>query len=239
MAGIHSNTTEDVSSSSLDLITAQSSTGYRFPLSPASGPSLTLPVLPVSLPSPLHFTLSVLSELSFNEQGRITRHRDICDLKDIIALVPGMHVAQWMAGRMAARGLATVARVGGWLLGTGSSSRSGRREEEEGEKRRKSLGIGMRSDSYVRVGGGGGGGTTEGDFHTASFHGHRDRYASVYSATDTDIIDMTSGRSGNAGQGYASTSTSTSAAPTISYEQQHTSHRPPHLPLYNQQRYAP
>lgn len=138
-----------------------------------------------------------------------------------------------MAGRVAAQGLAAAVRIGGWILGTGS--RSGRREEEEGEKRRKSLGMGIRTDSYTRVGGGvGGNGDTESDFNTRTFHDHHDRYASVYSATDTDIIDMTSGRSAYAAQGEASTSTST--APTANHEQ--TSYRPGHLPSYHQQRFA-
>ncbi|KAH7931180.1 hypothetical protein BV22DRAFT_1027407 [Leucogyrophana mollusca] len=78
---------------------------------PPSDPSLPVPYTPLAIPSPLHFQLHILTRLSFNEQGRITHHRDIWDVKDVIGLVPGMGLAQWIAGRIAARGVAWVSRA--------------------------------------------------------------------------------------------------------------------------------
>ncbi|KAH7914443.1 hypothetical protein BJ138DRAFT_1208604 [Hygrophoropsis aurantiaca] len=74
-------------------------------------PSLPIPYTPLTIRSPLHFQLHILTRLSFNEQGRITHHRDIWDVKDIIGLIPGMGLAQWVGGRIAARGLAWFGRT--------------------------------------------------------------------------------------------------------------------------------
>jgi len=51
-------------------------------------PTLTVPGIGVSLPSPLHLQFHVFTRLSFNEQGRIIHHRDVWDLKDLVGLVP-------------------------------------------------------------------------------------------------------------------------------------------------------
>ncbi|KAF7335311.1 hypothetical protein MSAN_02341900 [Mycena sanguinolenta] len=69
-----------------------------------------LPILGTSLtvPSPLHFKLHIITRLSFNEQGRITHHRDFWDVKDVMGLVPGASLAQWIGTRLAAKGLTYV-----------------------------------------------------------------------------------------------------------------------------------
>lgn len=81
-------------------------------------PCLNVPGLKrLCLPSPLHLKLHVLTRLSFNEQGRITRHRDFWDVRDVIGLVPGMTVAQWIATRVAAQGLSYATRIASWMFG--------------------------------------------------------------------------------------------------------------------------
>jgi len=88
------------------------------PLPPPPQPCLALPGLEaLSVPSPLHLKLKVLTRLSFNEQGRITRHRDIWDVRDVLGLIPGMRVAQWVGTRVAAQGLSVVARMASWVFG--------------------------------------------------------------------------------------------------------------------------
>jgi hypothetical protein len=54
-----------------------------------------------------------MTRLSFNEQGRVTHHRDFWDVKDVIGLVPGLTLAQWMGTRLAAKGLSFASRV--WI----------------------------------------------------------------------------------------------------------------------------
>lgn len=76
---------------------------------PAS-PSLHVPGTSLSVPSPLHFQLHVVTRLSFNEQGRVTHHRDFWDVKDVIGLVPGVSLAQWIGTRLAAFGISYFAR---------------------------------------------------------------------------------------------------------------------------------
>jgi hypothetical protein len=78
-------------------------------------PTLTVPGIGVALPSPLHLQLRVFTRLSFNEQGRIIHHRDVWDLKDLVGLVPGGMLSQWVASRLAARALSAVFRVGAWV----------------------------------------------------------------------------------------------------------------------------
>ncbi|KAF8638540.1 hypothetical protein AX17_002083 [Amanita inopinata Kibby_2008] len=84
------------------------------PVSPI--PHLALPSLPVpgtslSIPSPLHFKLRILTRLSFNEQGCVTHHRDFWDVKDVMGLVPGVSLTQWVVTRLAAAGLSYAARL--------------------------------------------------------------------------------------------------------------------------------
>ncbi|KAG2139319.1 hypothetical protein DEU56DRAFT_800676 [Suillus clintonianus] len=73
-------------------------------------PSLPVPGTPFAVPSPLHFQLHVITRLSFNEQKQITYHRDVWDIRDVIALVPGMRIAQWILGRAGAWGLSWVGK---------------------------------------------------------------------------------------------------------------------------------
>ncbi|KAG2368640.1 hypothetical protein BDR07DRAFT_1324653 [Suillus spraguei] len=73
-------------------------------------PLLPVPGTPFAVPSPLHLQLHVITRLSFNEQGRITYHRDVWDMRDVIGLVPGMRIAQWILGRAGAWGLSWIAK---------------------------------------------------------------------------------------------------------------------------------
>lgn len=105
-------------------------------LSSASGPPApSAPGLPLfgtdlTLPSPLHLQLHVFTRLSFNEQGRITHHRDIWDIKDIIALFPGGTLSQWIASRLAAKSLSIASNLGAWVLGGAGTSKGSRASEE-------------------------------------------------------------------------------------------------------------
>ncbi|KAF6761972.1 hypothetical protein DFP72DRAFT_877626 [Ephemerocybe angulata] len=74
-------------------------------------PSLPIPGTSISLPSPLHSRLRIMSRLSFNEQGRITHHRDFWDVKDVMGLVPGVSLAQWIGTRLAATGLSYLSHL--------------------------------------------------------------------------------------------------------------------------------
>ena len=78
-------------------------------------PTLTVPGIGVTLPSPLHLQLHVFTRLSFNEQGRIIHHRDVWDLKDLVGLIPGGMLSQWVASRLAARILSSISRLGAWV----------------------------------------------------------------------------------------------------------------------------
>ncbi|KAH9049673.1 hypothetical protein EDB84DRAFT_1556004 [Lactarius hengduanensis] len=83
-------------------------------LSGPSLPTLTVPGIGLPFPSPLHLKLRVFTRLSFNEQGRITHHRDVWDLKDLVGLIPGGMLSQWVASRLAARVLSAVSRLVVW-----------------------------------------------------------------------------------------------------------------------------
>jgi hypothetical protein len=81
--------------------------------------SITHPVLAfrgLMLPSPFHLQLRVITKLTFNEQGRVSAHRDFWDIGDLVGLVPGARAAQWVLTRLAARGLATAS----WLFTRGT-----------------------------------------------------------------------------------------------------------------------
>jgi hypothetical protein len=74
-------------------------------------PSLTMPGTSLSVPSPFHFQLHIITRLYFNEQGKVTHHRDFWDVKDVMGLVPGVSLMQWIGTRIAARGLAYATRL--------------------------------------------------------------------------------------------------------------------------------
>ncbi|TFK94249.1 hypothetical protein K466DRAFT_642333 [Polyporus arcularius HHB13444] len=63
-------------------------------------------------PSPFHLKLPIITRLSFNEADKITHHRDFWDVKDLLGLLPGMTLVQWMSGRLAAQGIRGLVRVG-------------------------------------------------------------------------------------------------------------------------------
>ncbi|TDL29392.1 hypothetical protein BD410DRAFT_833705 [Rickenella mellea] len=130
LPGLHSEQrgADNPSSDSLDVPSSASSMfAGQFTYGPPPQPSLALPGLKgLSLPSPLHFKLRVLTRLSFNEQGRITHHRDFWDVRDVLGLLPGAQAAQWIGTRVAARGLSLAA----WFFGVGSERKSEIRPED-------------------------------------------------------------------------------------------------------------
>lgn len=64
------------------------------------------------------------------------------DVKDLVALVPGAKLAQYVGTRLAARALATVGNVGVWLWGNkGANPRSGLEFCERGSVADNSLGL--------------------------------------------------------------------------------------------------
>ena len=98
-------------------------------LASASYPQPKLSIAGINLPSPMHFELRVLTRLSMNEQGRITYHRDFWDVKDLLGLVPGVSMAQWITTRITGYSLSLLGRFGMWAF-RGSIGR----ETDEGEK---------------------------------------------------------------------------------------------------------
>ncbi|KAF8659132.1 hypothetical protein AX16_001902 [Volvariella volvacea WC 439] len=74
-------------------------------------PSLTIPGTSIAIASPFHFRLHIITRLSFNEQGRVTYHRDFWDIRDLLGLVPGVSLAQWIGTRLVARGISYAFRL--------------------------------------------------------------------------------------------------------------------------------
>ncbi|KAI0776180.1 hypothetical protein BD413DRAFT_602652 [Trametes elegans] len=70
------------------------------------------PDISLSPPSPFHLKLPIITRLSFNDAGKITHHRDFWDVKDLLGLLPGMTLVQWVSTRLAAQGIRGVVRVG-------------------------------------------------------------------------------------------------------------------------------
>ena len=119
LPGLHtdSRSSESALGSTLSLVNSSTPGGVGHS-NTAGQPSLAIPGLRGwSVPSPLHLRLRVLTRLSFNEQGRITRHRDFWDVRDVLGLVPGMRVAQWVGTRVAAQGISVVTRAASWAFG--------------------------------------------------------------------------------------------------------------------------
>ncbi|TCD67516.1 hypothetical protein EIP91_012321 [Steccherinum ochraceum] len=75
--------------------------------------------LHITLPSPLHLRLPIMTRLSFNDAGKITHHRDIWDAKDLLGLVPGMTLTQWISGRLVAQGIRGLVSMGNFVFGSG------------------------------------------------------------------------------------------------------------------------
>ncbi|KZT67694.1 hypothetical protein DAEQUDRAFT_693488 [Daedalea quercina L-15889] len=88
----------------------------------------------VSAPSILHLSLPIITRLSFNDAGRITHHRDFWDIKDLLNLLPGMSLAQWITTRMIAQGIRGLVSAGRMLSGSRTAARDmpEARDEEEG-----------------------------------------------------------------------------------------------------------
>ncbi|KAF9057824.1 hypothetical protein BJ165DRAFT_1327683, partial [Panaeolus papilionaceus] len=82
-----------------------------FPTPQFLAPSLPIPGTSLSFPSPFHCKLRIVTRLSFNEQGLVTHHRDIWDVKDVMGLVPGVALGQWIGTRIAAVGLSYISRL--------------------------------------------------------------------------------------------------------------------------------
>lgn len=98
-------------SSSTDSLVSANSSGMGPSSHPFIVPSLPVPGTSLSIPSPLHLRLRIITRLSFNEQGLVTHHRDIWDVKDVVGLVPGVSLAQWIGTRLAASGLSYLSRL--------------------------------------------------------------------------------------------------------------------------------
>ncbi|KAJ6615605.1 hypothetical protein B0H10DRAFT_1801126 [Mycena sp. CBHHK59/15] len=94
-----------------DLLVTNSPAPFQAPVAHPSSPGLPIPGTSLTVPSPFHFKLHIITRLAFNEQGRITHHRDFWDIKDVMGLVPGVSLAQWIATRLAAMGLSYAASL--------------------------------------------------------------------------------------------------------------------------------
>ncbi|KAJ6560275.1 hypothetical protein B0H19DRAFT_945387 [Mycena capillaripes] len=105
LPGIHREGSYRAQPSSDSLIQTAASHGLSHP----NSPGLPIPGTSLTVPSPFHFKLHIITRLSFNEQGRITHHRDFWDVKDVMGLVPGASLAQWIGTRLAAKSLTYVA----------------------------------------------------------------------------------------------------------------------------------
>lgn len=97
--------------SSTDISVSTASTASILQTHHPAEPQLSVPGTSISFPSPFHIQLHIVTSLSFNEQGRITHHRDIWDVKDVLGLVPGLTLAQWIGTRLAAHSLGFAARL--------------------------------------------------------------------------------------------------------------------------------
>ncbi|RDB20104.1 hypothetical protein Hypma_012911 [Hypsizygus marmoreus] len=96
---------------SVDSLVSTTGSPSLQPQHPHPPSSLRIPGTAIAIPSPFHFKLHVVTRLSFNEQGQVTHHRDFWDVKDVIGLVPGVPLAQWVGTRLAAKGLSYMARA--------------------------------------------------------------------------------------------------------------------------------
>jgi hypothetical protein len=154
LPGLHSDRTRPAhpGTTSSSLIPDRSSTHLilenQYPPRP-SDPRLSIPGTSLGVPSPLHFQLHILTRLSFNEQGRITHHRDIWDVKDVLGLVPGASFAQWISARLAATSLTIAARlfIGGSKSRQTSSAHAGTYALEDLDSLRLDLEQGSPSSS--------------------------------------------------------------------------------------------
>ncbi|KAG9311761.1 hypothetical protein JVU11DRAFT_8004 [Chiua virens] len=75
-----------------------------------TSPSFPIPGTPISVPSPLHLQLPVMTRLVFNEQGQITYHKDVWDVRDVVRLIPGVRPVLWIMARVGAWGLSWISQ---------------------------------------------------------------------------------------------------------------------------------
>jgi len=98
-------------SSSLALPSAHGSSLHPSTYIHPSDPAISVPLLNFMLPSPLHLQLHVITRLRFNDSGHITHHRDFWDAKDLVSLLPGGNIAQWVSARVVGGALSSMSRV--------------------------------------------------------------------------------------------------------------------------------
>lgn len=115
----------------------------------ASYPQPKLSIAGINLPSPMHFQLRVLTRLSMNEQGRITHHRDFWDVKDLLGLVPGASLAQWLTTRITGYSLSMLGRIGMWVFGGSRRQAADQREGGDVEIGPPTVGRVTRSNSVT------------------------------------------------------------------------------------------
>ncbi|KAJ3878363.1 hypothetical protein F5051DRAFT_328118 [Lentinula edodes] len=114
---IHSDSGNPAARFSHSTESAPPTPGSQIPPSHPIHPSLPIPGTSLTVPSPFHLKLRIITRFSFNEQGRITHHRDFWDVKDVMGLVPGVSLAQWIGTRLTARGLSYASRA--WFKTSG------------------------------------------------------------------------------------------------------------------------
>ena len=112
-----------------------------------SYPQPKLSIAGINLPSPMHFQLRVLTRLSMNEQGRITHHRDFWDVKDLLGLVPGVSLTQWITTRITGYSLSMLGRFGMWAFRGSRGQQAGEGERDEVEAGPSTIGRVTRSNS--------------------------------------------------------------------------------------------
>jgi hypothetical protein len=117
------------------------------PSAPYPQPSLS--IAGISLPSPMHFQLRVLTRLSMNEQGRITHHRDFWDVRDLLGLVPGVSLAQWITTRITGYSLSLLGRFGMWVFGSSGGKAADQGDRGEVDVGPPTIGRATRSNSVT------------------------------------------------------------------------------------------
>ena len=118
-------------------------------LASASYPQPKMSIAGINLPSPMHFRLRVLTRLSMNEQGRITHHRDFWDVKDLLGLVPGVSLAQWVTTRITGYSLSVLGRLSMWAFGGSGGQAADQREGGDVEIGPPTIGRVTRSNSVT------------------------------------------------------------------------------------------
>ncbi|CDO73808.1 hypothetical protein BN946_scf185015.g137 [Trametes cinnabarina] len=93
-------------------------------------------------PSPFHLKLPIITRLSFNDAGKITHHRDFWDVKDLLGLVPGMTLIQWISSRIVAQSIRGLVRVGRAFM------RSPPQDEESGVPHASRANVGGKRSSH-------------------------------------------------------------------------------------------